>query len=955
MADSETENAMAFKLRRYNFFDKEVVKDPETNENFEKLKDVSVTCSSSGRGQLVLGDVEGHVIYINRQLQMSGFKAYVLTIEFLQQMRENSLLVTVGADEKGINPLIKVWNQEKADKQGIPLCVRIVRAVAGINVSPVKSLAVHENLNLMAVGFDDGNVLLFRGDITRDRQSKQTVLRVGTSPVNALAFLTVNRPNQQNSHLFAGTASQVVSVNLAVRDKETMQVLDSHGCSPQCATMSVVSDPKKEDSQFIVGRQEAVYFYHPEGRGSCLAFEEEKVILRWFRNYLVLVCKDAKAPVAAGAAARSGLEKTVVTIYDIQNKFVAYSALIPGVVDVFFEWGSLFVLVQDGKMYCLQEKDTQSKLEVLFKKNQYSLAISLAKSQQYDEDGLIDIFRQYGDHLYSKGDHEGAVQMYIKTIGKLEASYVIRKFLDAQRINNLTEYLQELHRKGAASEDHTTLLLNCYIRLDENDKLTQFIMTEGRAIDFDVETAIRVCRQAGYFSQALYLAEKHGCDDLYLHIQLENCRDYLKALHYISRLPFREAEDYMKKYGKVLLNEIPEETTHLLKRLCTDYRPSNAPLVNQSMLDGAPPPQEQKSHPEDFIHIFVNKSDKLLEFLEHMVKVQPNSSSLVYNTLLELHLQVHNHEPDSAEKKLREQKIMDMLRSWESMYDLDQAMVLCQMNNFRRGILHLYEKAKLYQQILSYHIENSEYDSVIKICERFGTNDPNLWIQALWFFAQAGESQKTYFKTVLEQIEKGKLLPPIMVVEIASRSQTATLSLIKDYLIRHLQSENRQTEENERLMNQYKEDTAKARSEIEDLRHNPKIFQVSKCCGCNHQLELPSVHFLCGHSYHQHCFENYAESDTECPECLAKNSKTLDILRSQEQTKDLHEQFHHLLERSEDGFSVVAEYLGKGLFNKVTLLTDGAGAPHSKPGPRNARPPTGSGLPLHVQRDVLLQ
>ena len=27
-------------------------------------------------------------------------------------------------------------------------------------------------------------------------------------------------------------------------------------------------------------------------------------------------------------------------------------------------------------------------------------AHSLAQSQQYDEDGIVDIFRQYGDHLY---------------------------------------------------------------------------------------------------------------------------------------------------------------------------------------------------------------------------------------------------------------------------------------------------------------------------------------------------------------------------------------------------------------------------------------------------------------------------------------------------------------------------------------------------------------------------
>lgn len=51
----------------------------------------------------------------------------------------------------------------------------------------------------------------------------------------------------------------------------------------------------------------------------------------------------------------------------------------------------------------------------------------MAKSQHYDEEGLADIFRQYGDHLYAKGDRYGAIEQYIKTIGKLEPSYIIRK------------------------------------------------------------------------------------------------------------------------------------------------------------------------------------------------------------------------------------------------------------------------------------------------------------------------------------------------------------------------------------------------------------------------------------------------------------------------------------------------------------------------------------------------
>lgn len=94
----------------------------------------------------------------------------------------------------------------------------------------------------------------------------------------------------------------------------------------------------------------------------------------------------------------------------------------------------------------MDEKDLQSKLSLLFKKNLYDIAIRIAKSQQYDSDGLIDIFRQYGDHLYNKGDPSGAVEQYIKTIGKLEASYVIRKFLDSQYITMLIKYLQALHK-----------------------------------------------------------------------------------------------------------------------------------------------------------------------------------------------------------------------------------------------------------------------------------------------------------------------------------------------------------------------------------------------------------------------------------------------------------------------------------------------------------------------------
>lgn len=56
---------------------------------------------------------------------------------------------------------------------------------------------------------------------------------------------------------------------------------------------------------------------------------------------------------------------------------------------------------------------------------------------------------------------------------------MIRKFLDAQRIHNLTAYLQTLHRQSLANADHTTLLLNCYTKLKDSLRLEEFIKVWG--------------------------------------------------------------------------------------------------------------------------------------------------------------------------------------------------------------------------------------------------------------------------------------------------------------------------------------------------------------------------------------------------------------------------------------------------------------------------------------------
>lgn len=67
--------------------------------------------------------------------------------------------------------------------------------------------------------------------------------------------------------------------------------LDSHGCGLRC---SALSDPS-QDMQFVVAGNECVYLYQPDERGPCFAFEGQKLIVHWYRGYLIIVTRERSA------------------------------------------------------------------------------------------------------------------------------------------------------------------------------------------------------------------------------------------------------------------------------------------------------------------------------------------------------------------------------------------------------------------------------------------------------------------------------------------------------------------------------------------------------------------------------------------------------------------------------------------------------------------------------------
>lgn len=53
----------------------------------------------------------------------------------------------------------------------------------------------------------------------------------------------------------------------------------------------------------------------------------------------------------------------------------------------------------------------------------------------------------------------------------------------------------------------------------------------------------------------------------------------------------------------------------------------------------------------------------------------------------------------------------------------------------------------------------------------------------------------------------------------------------------------------------YRLETAEKLKQVEELTdtEHPKVFHVTRCAICKAQLDLPALHFMCNHSYHQRC------------------------------------------------------------------------------------------------------
>ncbi|KAJ5783097.1 hypothetical protein N7457_004871 [Penicillium paradoxum] len=857
--------------KAFNFIDVSPVKLPEDSSSVFN-SDLSTICT--GSSNLFVGTTDGFVHIISSGFRtVRSFKAHDTgSITHMRQINNTALLVTV-AEDLSNEPVLKVWALDTEKKDGCPRCLSTVPVQNARRQFPISAFAAVEDLSQVAVGFANGSVTIIRGDLIHDRGAKQRIVFESEEPITGLETQT-----GAVTTLYISTTSRILTLVIAGRGQgQPARVLEDTGCGLGCMTLD------KESGDVLIAREEAVFTYGPRGRGASYAFEGPKTSIDAFRDYVALVCppkaETGKSDPLRKYTANPAEElfgTTTFTLLDTDLKFIAHSeALVSPMKRVFMEWGDLFLLTTDGKIFRYREKTLQQKLEILYERNLYILAINLAQKIGIDPLQQNAIYR-------NGGDYDTAMQQYLRAIDNTEPSQVIRKYLDTQRIHNLIEYLEELHDHGRATVDHTTLLLNCYAKLKDTTKLDSFIKAPGE-LKFDLETAIAMCRQGGYYEQAAYLATKHGENDMVVDILIEDSKKYAEAVEYIWRLDPEVAYHNLMKYARVLLTHCPDRTSELFKVYYSgQYRPRTEveqssepqeqtlstvqslaallPLRYMQVGTSKQPPvqpaetvtdeNEVEDSPPDYdipkprtaFSAFVDHPKEFIDFLETLVQqpdLKKDAKIDLFTTLFEMYLDTAKGQKDAAEKHEWETKAKNLIEGKDIPISTSNVLLLSDLSDFREGSTLVREQEGLRLDIFRSFTSAKDTQGAIKALRRYGPDEPQLYVDALTYFAsspQILEEAGDELDTVLQRINQDGLLSPLQVIQALSNNAVVTMGRVKKYLSDNIDRERKEIATNRRLITSYKSETATKQQELDHLTTQPVVFQSRRCQSCGGTL-----------------------------------------------------------------------------------------------------------------------
>lgn len=344
-----------------------------------------------------------------------------------------------------------------------------------------------------------------------------------------------------------------------------------------------------------------------------------------------------------------------------------------------------------------------------------------------------------------------------------------------------------------------------------------------------------------------------------------------------------------------------------------------------------PPPKYTPPPPRTAFSSFIDHPDEFIVFLEACLKdggMFGTDWTDLSTTLFEMYLLKANEKKEAHDREEWERKAKALIEGQTDITEADRTaisssdvLLLSHLSNFHDGTTLVKEKSGLLFDIFRSYTSAKDTRGALKALRKYGPREPQLYPAALSYLTSdprvLDEAGPEELASVLTRIEEGGLMAPLQVVQTLGKNSVATMGMLKPYLSGTISRERRAIASDRRRAEACRVETEQRRAEMADLGSKPAVFQATRCSDCGLALELPTVHFLCKHSFHQRCLRGGGGVDGqgqgECPKCAKENDTIRALRKAQDEYAERHELFKDDLEGSGDRFGTVAEWFGRGV------------------------------------------
>ena len=644
----------------------------------------------------------------------------------------------------------------------------------------------------------------------------------------------------------------------------------------------------KNDLLTFATSDELVFEYKNLEEVNRLSSTGEKKYLQYFNNY-ILFCS-------------AGKNSNSIQVYDPKNKFFAYYKIdTKKILGLCCDSNYIYAFIEASpiKKYFIKlvEKENTKKFEVFYAKKFFDTAATYAKYLGFDKKQLSNIYAQYAEYEYSKGNFDKSVEQYIKTINVLDPCLVIQKFLHKSKLEFLIKYLEGIQKnedfkRKESYKDYTTLLLNCYIMKEEILKLKTFIDTKGGTLSKEiVQKVIEVCLETQNEDLALTIAQEQNFHEEYIRILILKKNKTREALDFITEdkkpLELEEKVSLFCKFAESFLNNEIKGLPELFYKKVTEFIEKNNNKLTK---------EEKMKLCEVF-----SDSDKF--YKEVFDKL--SAYGLDYNKEM-IHRIIELYFEEDGKDETGKKKILDMIKNPQFLgkYDNQYLMMLFKYKNFPEGIEVLSELNSQMQELLSIYMEKHDYKKIIEICSTEGNVDPSFWGLSLNYFVDK-EVRKQLDEEGIKKINTGlqdflerillkhSLLPANVLDIINEKNDEIPLEIIRKFIDDALDEEIDPLEKKIESFNSYNDQLENVKNKIKDLQTKASVYKLNKCEACFMGISFPAVCFRCGHCFHTMCLNANLDDDmnnVECPSCIDDKARYAQKL---EDSKNFYEMINN--------------------------------------------------------------